>query len=109
MGIYEQVLHVPYYGIYQADPGRIEMHRLVDGHYQQLTPSARGRFPIVPLGVELGVWTGTYLGATLPWMRWFDLDGNMLLTGHESAAREHERAESLAARLRALGEDPDKS
>jgi len=43
----------------------------------------------------------------LPWLRWWDADGNLLLSGEERAIREKERGDRLAARLRELGVDPD--
>ncbi|KPQ34044.1 MAG: hypothetical protein HLUCCO16_17710 [Phormidium sp. OSCR] len=50
----------------------------------------------------------------LPWLRWWDSQGNLLLHGeeraeqeHQRAEQEHQRAERLAARLRELGVDPD--
>jgi Uma2 family endonuclease len=133
--VYEQAVRTPYYGIYEVDPGRIEMHHLVDGLYQPLAPNESGRYPLPRLGVELGLWDGEYLGATLPWMRWWDEQGNLLPLGMELAeaerrraeaaeallrqerqtveeerrrtAEERHRAERLAARLRELGLDPE--
>src|SRR3954469_20685509 len=32
--VYEQAVRTPYYGIYEVDPGRIEMYHLVDSLYQ---------------------------------------------------------------------------
>lgn len=50
----------------------------------------------------------------LPWLRWWDEQGNLLLTGDERAEVERQRAETieqenvrLRERLRALGVDPD--
>ncbi len=57
----------------------------------------------------------------LPWLRWWDSDGNLLLSGEERAEREQQRAEQerqraererqradrLAARLQELGIDPN--
>lgn len=51
------------------------------------------------MGVELGIWQGQYQNMELPWLRWWDLDGKLLLTGAK-------RAERLAAKLRELGIDP---
>ncbi|MEP0769213.1 hypothetical protein NDA06_07970 [Trichocoleus sp. ST-U1] len=59
------------------------------------------------LGVELGIWQGEYQNATLPWLRWWDREGNLLLTGYERAEHESQRAERLAAQLRALGVEPE--
>lgn len=48
----------------------------------------------------MGIWQGQYQNMELPWLRWWDLDGNLLLTGAE-------RAERLVAKLRELGIDPE--
>lgn len=78
-------------------------------------------YPITPLGVELGLWQGEYQNAQLPWLRWWDLQGNLLLTGEERAEQESQRAEQesqraeqerqkadrLTAQLRSLGLEPD--
>ncbi len=37
------------------------------------------------MGVELGIWQGEYQNVTLPWLRWWDLQDNLLLTGEECA------------------------
>ena len=45
------------------------------------------------MGVELGIWQGLYQNAELPWLRWWDAEGNLLLTGDERAEIEKQRAE----------------
>ncbi len=40
------------------------------------------------------------------WLRWYDQEGNLLLTGAERVEHERQRAERLAAQLRALGVEP---
>ena len=71
-------------------------------------------YPIAPLDVEVGIWQGSYQGMELPWLRWWDADGNLLLMGSEQVEKERQqtekerqRAEHLAAQLRALGIEPD--
>jgi hypothetical protein len=73
------------------------------------------------MGVELGIWSGAYMNQTLPWLRWWDSAGNLLLSGEERAAvaeqrltesdrradESDRRAEQLAAKLRELGINPD--
>jgi hypothetical protein len=59
------------------------------------------------MGVELGIWQGTYKNVELPWLRWWDLEGNLLLTGEEQAEQEKQRADKLAAKLRELGVEFD--
>ena len=112
--IYEQAIGAEYYGIFEGDPGRIEMYRLVNGMYELQEPNAAGRYPIDALGLELGIWRGRYWYFDLSWMRWWYPDGTMIPTGQELADMERERADEaqlradrLEAQLRALGIDPN--
>lgn len=112
--VYEQGIRVPFYGIYEVKKAQVEMYHLVENAYQLMTPNERGHFAIPQMGVELGIWQGTYQNAALPWLRWWDAQGNLLLTGDERAEQEHQRAEQerqradrLAAYLRSQGIDPD--
>jgi hypothetical protein len=66
------------------------------------------------LGLELGIWQGQYQNLELPWLRWWDAQGNLLLTGQERAEQERQRAEQaelraqrLAEQLRAAGIEPE--
>ncbi|MDY7012701.1 MAG: Uma2 family endonuclease [Cyanobacteriota bacterium] len=58
--IYERVIRPAFYGIYEVRKASVEVDRLVDGRYQRLNANQYGRFPIAPLGVELGIWQGQY-------------------------------------------------
>ena len=98
--IYEQVIKPAFYGIYEVNKASIEVYELIGGQYQLLAANERGHYSITPMGVELGLWQGEYQNAELPWLRWWDLQGNLLLTGEE-------RANRLAAQLRALGIEPE--
>jgi Uma2 family endonuclease len=100
--VYEQGVKAPYYGIYEIDPGRVEVHQLVGGRYHEMSPNERGHYPIAPLGVELGIWHGRYQNLELPWLRWFDANGQLLPIGSEQA--EQERREKELALQRA-GQD----
>jgi hypothetical protein len=112
--VYERHVKADFYGIYDLDPGRAELYALGSRGYERVAPNTRGNFPIPPLDVELGIWRGTYFGQTLPWLRWWAADGDLLLTGSELAEHERprteierRRAELLAFKLRGLGIDPD--
>jgi hypothetical protein len=35
------------------------------------------------MGVQLGLWFGSYQNQTQQWLRWWDTEGNSLLTGSE--------------------------
>jgi Uma2 family endonuclease len=104
---YEQAICAEYYVIFEPDLGRAEVFRLVNGRYKLVPANERGHFPIEPLGVELGVWQGTYRRVTMGWLRWWDAAGNLLPSAEESGAAERERVERLAAKLREMGVDPD--
>lgn len=126
--VYEQAIRVPYYGIYEVEKAAVEMYHLIENSYQPLAANDRGHFPIPQLGVELGIWQGVYYNVELPWLRWWDAQGNLLLAGTERANLESQRAnmelrraeaeaqranietqraERLAAQLRALGIEPE--
>ncbi|MEG3908467.1 Uma2 family endonuclease [Microcoleus sp. w2-18bC1] len=133
--VYERIIRIPYYGIYEMRTGNLEVYHLIDFVYQRMQPNARGHYPIPVLDVELGLWQGSYQNQELLWLRWWDSQGNLLLTGSEQveierarteqereraeqererAEQERERAEQaerkitqLADRLRAMGIDPD--
>ena len=98
--IYEQVIKPAFYGIYEVNKASIEVYELIGGKYQLLAANERGHYSITPMGVELGLWQGEYQNMELPWLRWWDLQGNLLLTGEE-------RANRLTAQLRALGIEPE--
>ena len=105
--VYEQVIRPAFYGIYEVKNARVEVDHLVEGEYQLLTPNERGHYLIAPLEVELGIWEGQSQNLTAPWLRWWDAQGNLLLTGNERAERAETRAEQLAAQLRAAGIEPE--
>ncbi|NEP54313.1 MAG: Uma2 family endonuclease [Moorea sp. SIO3C2] len=91
--VYEKILRIPYYGIFMINTGELEVYHWEDGTYERLSPNERNHYPINRMNVELGVWQGTYLGlAEQPWLRWWDREGNLLLTGQERAAYAEERA-----------------
>jgi Uma2 family endonuclease len=113
--VYERIIRVPYYAIYEVNHGKLEVYHLVDFAYQKIQPNERGHYPIAPLAVELGLWQGSYLNNPEQlWLRWWDLHGNLLLVGQEEAQLQKFRAEQaerkaaqLAERLRAMGIDPN--
>lgn len=113
--VYEQAIRVPFYGIYDVRKAQVEVYQLIGSTYQQMTPNARGHYPIPQMSIELGIWQGRYQDIDLPWLRWWDLEGNLLLTGREQAEQERQRAEQerqradrLADYLRSQGIDPDR-
>ena len=106
---------------YEVQRERVEVYRLLENRYQLMSANEREHFAIEELGVELGIWQGRYQNMELPWLRWWDSQGNLLLTGEERAEQERQekereqqradRAESelqaLRDRLRAMNIDPN--
>ena len=96
--VYERVMRIPYYGIYEINSGRLEVYRLIEGYYQLLELNQRGHFPIASLGIELGLWQGSYQNQTMLWLRWWDEEGNLLLIGDERTQLERLRGEQQRER-----------
>lgn len=105
--IYERAIRIPFYGIYEVKRGTIEMYHLVDGAYQMMTPNKEGRYVINPLGVQLGIWKGVFLNLELPWMRWWNAQGELLLTGSEQLELANANIKLLTDKLKELGVDPE--
>lgn len=141
--VYEQILQIPYYGVFDRYENHFRLFRLRDGGYEPID-LMEPRFWFPELGLGLGVWQGGYNGVEGLWLRWYDGDDNWVPTPmersvadrlraaladqraaladqraeqereraeqeRERAEQERLRAEQLAARLRALGIDPEDS
>ncbi len=90
---YEQAIRVPYYAIYEVDKANVDVYHLQDNAYQLIEANERGHYAIAPMGVELGLWNGEYQNVKLPWLRWWNAEGDLLLSGDERAEQEYFRAE----------------
>ncbi|WP_204103934.1 MULTISPECIES: Uma2 family endonuclease [Spirulina sp. CCY15215] len=95
--VYEQIMRIAYYGIFIVTTGELEMYQLVGDRYEPMTPGDRGHYAIIPMQVELGVWEGIYQNQSQQWLRWWDVDGNLLPIGQELA--QQERLEKERERL----------
>jgi Uma2 family endonuclease len=92
--VYEQAVKIPFYAIYEESKAAVEVYQLVNGRYQLIKPNKRGHFPVPLMGIELGIQYGKE-ETPIPWLRFWDADGNLLLTGDERAVVE------MQARLQA--------
>ncbi len=129
--VYEQILKIPYYILFDKRTDKLQGFRLINGKYQPLD-LVKERLWIPELKVGLGLWQGIYQGSKRQWLRWYDATGHWIPTPleHEQQAKEQERfakeqerrakeqerfakeqerraKERLAAKLRELGIDPD--
>ena len=125
--VYEQLLRIPYYVVFDRYENQFRAFRLTATCYEALSlPDQRLWFEEIQLG--LGVWQGSYRETEGAWLRWYDRSGDWLpllneqvqqerLRADEERQRADEerlradeerlRADRLAARLRELGIDPE--
>jgi Uma2 family endonuclease len=101
--VYEQILRIPYYVVFDRYTNQLQVFILYADRYTELNLE-EPRLWIPSLELGLGLWQGVYQGVERLWLRWCDAEGNWLLTPSE---QERQRAERLAARLREAGIDPD--
>ncbi len=87
----------------------LRVYELRHTTYHEMAKQGADRFWLP--GVELGLmlWKGPFEDWSATWLRWCDQSRNLLLTGQEVALRERQRADRLAAQLRALGIEPEES
>jgi len=105
---YERILKVPNYVIFEPDSGILEVYRLDNaGQYSLQAPDENNRHWIAEMNLYLGLWQGTRENRTGYWLRWWDEQGQLLFWGSELAEQERQRAERLAAQLRAAGIEPE--
>jgi Uma2 family endonuclease len=132
--VYEQILRVNFYALYDRYSKQFRLFELRGNGYVELTIDGQG-FWFEALQLGLGLWNGSYFGVEGQWLRWYDRSGNWVGTDREQllqaqqevaiaqqeaviAQQEVEiakqqkedaeqRAARLAARLRELGIDPE--
>jgi Uma2 family endonuclease len=104
--VYEQILKVPYYVVYDRHKDILRAYRLAQGRYEALEiVDERIRMPELKAG--LGLWHGEYQGIARKWLRWLDADGSWIPTPEENLVQSEAKAARLAQRLREMGIDPD--
>ncbi|WP_013325275.1 Uma2 family endonuclease [Gloeothece verrucosa] len=88
--VYEQILRIPYYIVFNRYTDQLQIFGLITNHYQPLTLE-EGRLWIEEIQLGIGLWFGNYQGFERIWLRWYDSQGNWVLTPEEE---EYQRAES---------------
>lgn len=109
--VYERLLRVPYYIVFDRYTNTPRFFHLEGWHYTEVTDLPQPRFWLSDLKLGLGIWEGIYRGVERQWLRWFDALGNWLPTPLEREAdlvhQERLKTERLIAQLRSLGIEPD--
>jgi hypothetical protein len=90
--VYEQILRVPYYFLFDRYQNHFRGFSLDHGSYEPLEITNQ-KLWLPELELGLGVWQGTYQGITRNWLRWYDPDDIWVPTPQEAGQHEHQRAE----------------
>ena len=129
--VYERILRIPYYVIYDRYSDTLSGFRLVNGRYQSIPINEDRKIWMPEVKAGLSLWEGQYSRFTRKWLRWYSEDG-WILTGEERKDRQiaaqqtqlleerlerekaqqaaeaaHQRNARLQAKLKLLGIDPD--
>ncbi|TVP66100.1 MAG: Uma2 family endonuclease [Leptolyngbya sp. LCM1.Bin17] len=103
--VYEQILRVPYYGIFDRYQNQFRLFQLVGDRYQPL-PLPEQRFWFEPLQLGLGIWAGAYQQTEGSWLRWYNGQGDWVPTAAEQVGQEQAKLLRAAANLLATGMAP---
>jgi Uma2 family endonuclease len=104
--VYEQILRIPYYAVFDRYNCEFKVFKLDGGRYAEVELS-ESRLWIPELQLGLGLWQGSYQDIEHLWLRWYDQSNTWILTSQEQLAAQFSTTERLAAQLRALGVEPD--
>lgn len=108
--VYERILRVPFYIVFDRYTDQLRVFQLLGSSYSELNLS-EPRVWINDIQLGLGLWQGVYHGISRLWLRWYDAQGNWILTPEEGerqgVERERRRVERLVEQLRSLGVEPD--
>jgi len=99
--VYEQILRIPYYFVYNRYTDEFHCFGLVMNRYQPLSMNGLGVW-LEEAELGLGLWEGEYQGLTRQWLRWYDRDNNWLPTPEEREKQRADSAELEVAKLRQL-------
>jgi Uma2 family endonuclease len=94
--VYERILRVPFYVVFDRYEHRLRVFSLDGGNYRSVElTEPRHWFEV--LGLGLGVWTGRYEGVIGQWLRWYDRSGEWIPTNAERAVMNADRADRAEA------------
>jgi Uma2 family endonuclease len=118
--VYERILKIPYYVIYDRHQVQVYVHGH-DGHRYRPLNFDDGRIWLPEIQLGLGLWQGRFHNFDHFWLRFYDEEQLWIPNPEEIAEREsaharrekaradreQQRADQMAAKLRALGINPD--
>ena len=124
--VYERILRIPYYIVYDRYENNLRAFGLVNASYKAIA-LPENRLWLDAIGIGLGLWQGVYQQTSGLWLRWYDQSGWLPTLAEkieaesqrveaerqrteferQRAESERQRADKLAAYLRSQGIDPD--
>ncbi len=107
--VYERILRVPFYVVYDRYENQLRVFTLRSGQYEQLAlTTSEPKFWFEQLELGLGVWQGVHHGIEGKWLRWYDAAGNWVST-HSEARQTAETAQQRAEAAQQMAEAAQKS
>ena len=98
--VYEKAIGASYYAIFDPETPSIELYEVQRGRYVPVVPNTADRYPIEPLGVELGIWKGNHRNQDMPWLRFWDSATGEMLPSYEDDRQRVGEAERLIDDMR---------
>jgi Uma2 family endonuclease len=93
--VYERILRVPFYIVFDRYENQLRVFTLVSGRYQQLD-LLEPRFWFEDLEIGIAVWQGAYQGVEGKWLRWYDRAGEWIPTDFEAKRTAEQQAQTEA-------------
>jgi Uma2 family endonuclease len=93
--VYEQILRIPYYFVFNRHTDEFQAFGLMTNRYQALPIEGQGIW-LEEAQLGLGLWQGRYQGIERLWLRWYDGEERWIPTPEE---QERQRVIELEAML----------
>ncbi|MEM7648347.1 MAG: Uma2 family endonuclease [Cyanobacteria bacterium P01_A01_bin.70] len=90
--VYQDILRVPYYFLFDRYDNQFRAFVLNQGVYEPQTIDNQ-KFWVPALNLGLGIWQGHYQGIHRSWLRWYDANEQWIPTPQEAFEQERQRAE----------------
>ena len=91
--VYEKILQVPYYVIFDGRSNQLRLFKLIDGRYQAENVG-NGEYWFAEIELGLKVVFCKYQALNRLWLRWYDRFDNLIPTALEQMKQEKQRAEA---------------
>lgn len=99
--VYERILRVPYYFVFNRYTDELQAFGLVTNRYEPLNIKKQ-KIWLSEAQLGLGLWRGDYQGINRLWLRWYDQEENWILTPAEQEKQRADVAEFELAKLKQL-------